>query len=186
LDRLAAISTWFLGEKKTVDHLDLVKKRYAVRGYKPDLPEERLVQQVLEAGRLAPSAYNRQPYRFVVLRTKGREAELRQIYDRDWFVQAPVIICICGIPAEAGTRADGKSYLDIDVAIAMDYMVLAATELGLGTCWVGGFDAAGAREVLGLPDGVEPIIFSPLGYPAADRLTKERRTLQELIHYDRW
>ena len=79
---------------------DLVKSRYSVRAYKPQPVEDELLQKVLEAARLAPTAANRQPFQIIVIRTAGREAELQRIYGQDWFTQAPLIICACGIPSQ--------------------------------------------------------------------------------------
>lgn len=165
---------------------ELIKKRYSVRAYKPDPVEDEVLNQVLEAARLAPTAANRQPFQLIVIPTAGREAELRRIYDRDWFVQAPLVICACGIPAQGWVRQHGKNYTDVDVAIAMDHLILAATSLGLGTCWIAAFDPTAAREVLGLPDGVEPIAFTPLGYPADQPKPKKRKALSELVRHERW
>lgn len=165
---------------------DLIQKRYSVRAYKPDPVEEDKLRQVLEAARLAPTANNRQPFQFVVVHTAGREEELQRIYSRKWFVQAPLVICACGIPAQNWVRRDGKNYNDVDVTIAMDHLILAAANLGLGTCWIAAFDPAAAREVLGLPDGVEPIAFTPVGYPADNPKAKERKPLSDLVRYERW
>lgn len=165
---------------------ELIRKRYSVRAYKPDAVEEDKLQQILEAVRLAPTASNRQPFQLIIIHTAGREAELRRIYNRDWFVQAPLVICACGIPAQNWVRSDGKNYNDVDVAIAMDHLILAATDVGLGTCWVAEFDPAAAREVLGLPDGVEPIAFTPLGYPADHSQPKVRKALSDLVRYESW
>jgi nitroreductase len=169
-----------------MEFAELIKKRYSVRAYKADAVEEDTLQQVLEAARLAPTAANRQPFRIIVIHTAGREAELRNIYHREWFAQAPLLLCICGVPAQAWRRSDGKNYTDVDVSIAMDHLVLAATDLGLGTCWVAAFNPAAARQVLCLPDGVEPIAFTPLGYPADQPRPKERKTLSELVRYEKW
>jgi nitroreductase len=169
-----------------MEFAELIKKRYSVRAYKADAVEEDKLQQVLEAARLAPTAANRQPFRIIVIHTAGREAELRRIYDRGWFVQAPLLLCACGIPAQTWSRSDGKNYNDVDVSIAMDHLVLAATDLGLGTCWVAAFNPAAARQVLDLPDGVEPIAFTPLGYPADQPRRKERKALSELVRYEKW
>jgi nitroreductase len=165
---------------------ELIKKRYSVRAYKPDPVEDEVLNRVLEAARLAPTATNAQPFQLIVIHTAGREVELKRIYKRDWFVQAPLVICICGIPAEGWVRRDGKNYTEVDVAIAMDHLILAATDVGLGTCWIGAFYPAAAREVLGLPDGVEPIAFTPLGYPADQPRPKKRKALSELVCYEHW
>jgi nitroreductase len=170
-----------------MDFSALVSKRYSVRAYKPDPVEDDKLEQVLEAARLAPTAANRQPFQFIVIRTAGREAELRRIYDREWFTRAPLVLCACGTPAQGWVRgSDGKNYTDVDVAIVMDHLILAATNLGLGTCWIAAFDPSAVREVLGLPDGVEPVVFTPLGYPADQPRPKERKSLSKLVRYERW
>jgi nitroreductase len=166
---------------------ELIRKRYSVRAYKPDPVGDDKLAQVLEAARLAPTAANLQPFQIIVVHTAGREDDLKRIYHRKWFTQAPLVLCVCGISAQGWVRGqDGKNYTDVDVAIVMDHLVLAATELGLGTCWIAAFDPAAAREVLGLPDGVEPIIFTPLGYPDSQPGPKERKPLSELVRYERW
>jgi nitroreductase len=165
---------------------ELVAKRYSVRAYKPDPVEDEKLQQVLEAARLAPTAANRQPFQFIVIHTAPHRAELKRIYHREWFLQAPLVICACALPAEAWVRRDGKNYADVDVTIAMDHLILAAASLGLGTCWVGAFDPQAAREVLHLPEGVEPVALTPLGYPADSPPTKERKPLARLVRYEHW
>ena len=164
----------------------LIKARYSCRAYRPDPIDERIVAAVVEAARLAPTASNRQPFQLIIVRTRGRETELRRVYDREWFVQAPMVICACGVPAEAWVRKDGANYYQVDVAIAMDHLILAAADLGLGTCWIAAFDAAAARDVLGLPPEIEPVVFTPLGYPADEPKPKERKPAAELVRYDRW
>jgi nitroreductase len=166
---------------------ELIEQRYSVRAYKPDPVEEDKLQQVLEAARLAPTAANRQPFQLIVIHTGGREEELKRIYNRDWFVQPPLVICACGTPARGWVRRqDSKNYSEVDVAIAMDHLILAAANLGLGTCWIAAFDPEATREVLHLPDDVEPIAFTPLGYPADQPGPKERKALSELVRYEGW
>jgi nitroreductase len=165
---------------------ELVARRYSVRAYKPDAVKDEQLDIVLQAARLAPTAANRQPFRIIVIQVKGREEELKRVYGRDWFVQAPLVLCACGVPAQGWIRKDGKNYTNVDVAIVVDHMTLAATDVGLGTCWVGAFDPVAAREVLGLPDDVEPIAFTPLGYAADQPGPKKRKPLSELVRYERW
>jgi nitroreductase len=171
-----------------VSFAELIRARYAVRAYRPDPVPDELLAEVLEAGRLAPTAANRQPIGIVVVHVAGREAELSRLYPRDWFVTAPLILGVCTVPREAWARVkfDGRSYADVDAAIVMDHLVLAATEVGLGTCWIAAFDPAVAREILGLPDDVEPLLFTPLGFPADEPRAKERRPLGDLVHLERW
>ncbi len=171
-----------------MDFQTLIKTRYSVRAYKPDPVEDEKLQAVLDAARLAPTAANRQPVRLIVVHTAGREADLKRIYGRDWFVQAPLVIAVCGLADEGWQRDryDGKSYVDVDAAIVMDHLILAATEQGLGTCWIAAFDPDAARKVLGLPDGVDPIVFTPLGYADIAPGEKTRTSLEALVRYERW
>ena len=166
---------------------ELIRARYSVRAYKPDPVEEEKLARVLEAARLAPTAANRQPFRVIVLPTKGREDELRRVYGRDWFTQAPLVLAVCAVPAESWVgKADGWNAAEVDATIAMAHIVLAAAEEGLGTCWIAAFDPVAAREVLGLPADVIPSAFTPLGYPADSPVPKKRRSLADLVRKDRW
>jgi nitroreductase len=149
-----------------MEFFELIKKRYSVRAYRSKPIEEEKLQKVLDAARIAPTAANRQPFRFIVIHTQGRESELRRVYNREWFFKAPIVICACAVPDGAWTRVDGKNYSDVDTTIAMDHLILAAADQGLGTCWVAAFDPSAAREVLGLSENEEPIAFTPIGYPA--------------------
>jgi nitroreductase len=169
-----------------MDFIDLIARRYSVRAYQPIPVEEGKMLQVLEAARLAPTAANRQPFQVIVIHTAGREKELGRIYGPKWFVQAPLVIAVCGLPDQGWTRGDGKNFTDVDVAIVMDHIILAAADLGLGTCWIGAFNPKAAREVLGLPDDVEPIVLTPLGYPADEPRPKKRKPLAELVRYEHW
>lgn len=169
-----------------MDFFELIEKRYSVRAYEYRPVEEEKLVKVLDAARLAPTAANRQPFRFVVVKTEGREEELRRIYRPDWFTQAPIVICACAVPDEGWTRSDGKDYYDVDTTIAMDHLILAAASMGLGTCWIAAFDPDAAREILGLPDDIEPVALTPLGYPADSPKPKHRKALAELVKYDKW
>ena len=169
--------------------LDLAEKRRSVRAYKPDEVPEDLLQTVLEAGRLAPSACNKQPWRFIVVRSETGRRALGAAYAREWFWKAPVVIAVCILPKEAWVRSyDGQNYAMVDGALAMDHLTLAAAELGLGTCWIGAFDPAAAREILNLPDGVEIVGLTPLGYPDVEPnpRVRSRRPLGETVMKERW
>ena len=166
---------------------DVIARRYSVRAYKPDPVEPEKLEKILEAARLAPTAANHQPFQLIVIHTEGRQNELQTIYHRDWFIQAPILICAVGIPAQGWVRSDDRRrYLDVDVAIVMDHLILEATNQGLGTCWIAAFNAIAARNILGLPDDVEPILITPLGYPADQKGPKERKPLADLVRYECW
>jgi nitroreductase len=170
-----------------VDFFELIHNRYSVRAYKSDQVEDAKLNQILEAARLAPTASNRQPFHVIVVKTAGNEEALKSVYAPKWFTDAPLVLCICGTPGLAWTRRqDGKSYCEVDAAIVMDHIILAATALGLGTCWIAAFDPDAARSVLKLPSEVAPIAFTPLGYAADKPREKQRKNLSTLVKYEHW
>lgn len=168
--------------------LELAKKRYSCRKYDSRKVEPEKLGLVLEAGRVAPSAVNFQPWHFFVL-TEARDLEVfYEAYHREWFNTAPAVIVICGNKKESWKRkADGKDSLDIDVAIATDHMTLQATELGLASCWVCNFDVEKARELLNLPEELDPMVILPLGYPLdkmdPERHAVKRKPLDQIVTY---
>lgn len=166
-----------------MSYFDLIEQRHSVRSYKSDPVEEEKLNKILEAARLAPTACNAQPFKVVVIYTKDHEEQLKKIYGREFFVQAPVVLGIFSAPKKGWSRSDGKNYTDVDAAIVADHIVLAATELGLGTCWIGAFDAAAAREIIGLGEGYEPVTFIPIGYTDNNEFKKNRKALEDLVVY---
>src|SRR4030065_357379 len=161
----------------------ILKQRRSIRSYKPDPVEEEKLTRILEAARLAPSAANRQPIYFVVIKDVKTKQQLKKAYGEEWFYTAPVIICACSIPEKAWKRGDGKNYADIDAAIAMDHLILAATGAGLATCWVAAFKVSVVKSVLHLPPGIEPVALTPLGYPEIMPEPTHRKSLKELVKY---
>lgn len=167
-----------------MDYSELVKARYSVRAYKSDPVEDDKLHRILEAARLAPTAANRQPVQIIVAKTEGRQDELRRVYRSDWFVQAPLVICVCAAPSEAWVRRyDGKNHCDVDATIAMDHLILAAANEGLGTCWIAAFDPDAAREVFGLEDDLQPVLLTPLGYVADSAGPKNRKPIEEIVRF---
>jgi nitroreductase len=115
---------------------------------------------------------------------KKQKQKLRPAYNREWFVDAPAIIAVCVDTKSAWRRLDGISYGFVDAAIVMDHIILVATELGLGTCWIGSFKLHEAQEALGLPDHIHPVVFSPLGYPNQTMPARKRKEINEFARYD--
>lgn len=164
--------------------LDIAKKRYSVRSYLEKEVERDKLVQILEAGRIAPSAVNYQPIHLVVIKDQKEKEKVAEAYPRDWFKKAPVIIVACGDHSKSWKRNDGKDHCDIDVAIAIDHMTLAATDLGLGTCWVCAFDANRCHEILELPEHLEVVALLPLGYPSGERSNEiKRQSLEEFVSW---
>lgn len=170
--------------------IELAKKRFSARNYLEKPVEEEKLMQVLEAGRIAPSAVNFQPWYFIVVREEEMRKEIASTYSSKWILHAPVIIAVCGDHGQSWIRPDGKDHCDIDAAIAIDHMTLAAAELGLGTCWVCNFNSAKCHELLGLPPKVEVIALLPLGYPAEEkdknRHTEKRKKLEDIVYWDKF
>ena len=164
--------------------LDTMKSRYSVRDYADTPVEEEKLLKVLEAGKWAPSACNIQPCTIIVIRDSATKLKLRPAYNRDWFVSAPVILSICVDRQSAWARADGVSYGFVDAAIVTDHMTLVATELGLGSCWIGAFKTLEVKKALRLPEPVEPVAFLLLGYSRGETPRKKRKELDDLIFWE--
>jgi nitroreductase len=171
-----------------MDFLTLAKKRYSCRSYKPDAVEDEKLMRVLEAGRIAPSAANLQPWHFMVVRSPENLAKVAACYSRDWLKTAPLIIIVCGDHTKAWQRKDGKDHTDVDISIAVDHMTLQATASGLATCWICAFDAARLTETFHLPGHIEPVALFPLGYPNdtcdTERHHTARKKLNEITHWE--
>jgi nitroreductase len=165
-----------------MDVFEAIGSRRSVRKYEAREVEEENLGKVLEAGRSAPTAKNLQPFRFWAIKTADHVPAIQKLYRGAWLLEAPFVLAVASNPATAWKRSfDGKNSSDIDAAIAMDHMVLAATALGLGTCWICAFDPTAARELLNLEPGWEPIAFTPLGYPAERPEPRLRKLMEELL-----
>ncbi|MCW3804185.1 nitroreductase family protein [Plebeiibacterium marinum] len=165
---------------------ELMKSRYAVREYFENKVDRTLLKEVVNAGRLAPSAANRQPWQFVVVDDDVLLAKLKDSYQREWFGKVPNLIIIYGNHEESWKRPyDNKDHCDIDVAIAVDHMTLMATELGLGTCWVCHFDKDIINSVIENKKGFEPIAILTIGYPVDNTAPiKKRKNLDEVLSFN--
>ncbi len=172
-----------------MDFIQLAKLRYSSRKYKQQSVEEDKLNYVLEAGRVSPSAKNYQPRYFVVVRGENLE-NMCECYKRDWFRTAPMCIVMCSDHSKSWKRGDGKDSADIDIAIATDHITLAATSIGLATCWVCNFDKPKLAEVLNLPDHIEPVVILPIGYPEdavdVERHSAKRKAMKDMVVYGKF
>jgi len=172
-----------------MDFINLAKQRYSCRNYDSKPVTQEKLDLVLEAGRIAPSAANRQPWHFIVIREKENLEKIGRVYHHDWFIKAPCVIILCGDHSQSWKRKDHKDHTDIDIAIAADHMTLQAADLGLGTCWICNFDADLCCKLFNLPANLEPIVLLPLGYPLdmsdPERHTSQRKPLNEIVSYER-
>lgn len=162
--------------------LDLVKARYSVRSYTNQAIEKEKLDYIMECVRLAPSAVNFQPWKFYIVESDEAKNKLCQCYTREWFATAPIYIMACADHTQSWKRRhEGKDHADVDISIAVEHLCLAATEQGLGTCWVCAFDAALCKSLFNLPEHIEPIALIPLGYPADEAKEKSRKAMEEIV-----
>ena len=170
-----------------MDVYEAIIKRKSVRAFKDkDVPEE-MISRLLEAARLAPSASNRQEWRFIVVRDPATRKQLSKAAMGQKFVgEAPVVLACCA-ETDGHVMACGQLCYPIDVAIAIDHITLCATADGLGTCWIGAFDESQVKEILGLPPQIRVIGLLPVGYPKdPSSVKKDRLLLKEIVKYERW
>lgn len=165
--------------------INLVKQRSSIRKYKPNSVPDEKIRKVLEAASLAPSWGNEYCSRFLVVKNVEIKKKLAEASGCTWLSTAPVVIVALADPSSSGKR-NGKSYYLVDVGISMDHLILAATELGLGTCWVGGFDEKKARKALGVPKSLKIVVMTPIGYPDESPEPKVRKPLEEIVSIDHY
>ena len=171
-----------------MDFKDLAQRRYSVRSYQSTPVDRELLLKVIGAALLAPSAVNFQPWKFVVVTDPELLAQLHGCYHREWFKTAPACIVAIGDHDKGWHRpTDGKDYTDMDVAIAVDHLMLAATEIGLGTCWICHFNAEKCAEIFDLPANFEAIAMIPIGYPNSETIPeKKRKTLDQTVLWNKF
>ena len=167
-----------------MEFMEVVRRRRSVRRYKADPISQDQIMSVLEAARLAPSWANSQCWKFVVV----TDPEVKQALAKagnEWVAQAPVIIAACADATKPGTKGDQPYYM-VDIGISMEHLILAAADQGLGTCWIGWFDEAVARQALGVPQNIRIVAYTPLGVPDEEPAPKARKSLSEIWSLNRY
>ncbi len=168
--------------------LETIRDRRSVRRYTGDPVPEAALARVLEAARLAPSAKNLQPWKLVVVRDRATKVGLAKAsFDQSFMSEADIIVAACGFPDRAYPR-QGRfmNSWPIDLAIAFEHLILQAVEEGLGTCWIGAFQEAEVKVLLGVPDEARVMAMTPLGWPAESPAARGRKVLEEIVSYDRY
>jgi nitroreductase len=184
-----------------LEFFEVIARRHSVRTYRPDPVPEDLIRQCLEAARTAPSWRNGQCWRFIVVQDHAVIEQLasQRIYGypiNRWLASAPAVVVACADPRESGQHGT-LPYWAVDTAIAMEHLVLAAIALGLGTCWIGGFPEDAVSRLLGIPEPIRVVAYTPLGFPAdreslMGRTVKtiarshSRKPLAKIVHRERW
>jgi nitroreductase len=171
-----------------MEFYEVIRKRKSVRKYKTDPIPDDVLNNILEAGRIAPSAKNIQPWHFILIKdppTKKKIAEAS--HGQHWMANADVILCGCALEKNAWDRMGGyMSAFPVDLAITMDHMILAAANEGLGTCWIGAFDEKTVKDILGVPDDVRIVAMTPIGYAAEEPKDRGRKELKDIVSYDKY
>lgn len=163
---------------------EAIQTRRSVRAYQDkEIPEEK-IKKVLEAAQSAPSANNRQPWKFIVVKDpQSREKLARAAANQSFVGEAPVIIVAVALQPEYVMRCGVPSY-PVDLAIAVDHMTLLAVDEGLGTCWIGAFYQDEVRKILNIPEKYKVVALLPLGFPADKPGSKFRKPLEEMVCYE--
>jgi nitroreductase len=171
-----------------MEYYDLIRIRESIRSYDPVRPvEPEKLNRILEAGRIALSAANRQPWEFRLISSAPMLEKIKECYHREWYKNAPHILVVVGKKDEAWVRAaDGYNSVETDTAIAMTHMILAAENEGVGACWIAAFDAAKLRKALDLKDNQIVFGITPLGYPLpgfSKKGEKIRKAFNDVVKY---
>lgn len=160
-----------------MDFTKVVETRRSIRRYKSDPVSDDLIKAMFEAARIAPSASNRQPWHFIVVKDAEKKKMMRL---NEWATQAPVVIAGC-----VDSTLSPRFHL-VDFAIAFEHIVLTAANLGLGTCWMGRLEDETIKKVLSIPEHIKLVAVTPLGYPDEKPEPKIRKSLSEIVHYERF
>ncbi|MDG5800358.1 nitroreductase family protein [Marinilabiliaceae bacterium ANBcel2] len=167
--------------------LELLKLRQSVRKFSDKKISDSLIKKIIEAARIAPSAVNYQPWKFIIAQSNESLNKVYESYPREWFKNAKQIIIACINHDESWKRgADNKDHGDIDIAIAVDHITIMAASEGLGSCWVCNFDPQKIKESFNLPQNLEPAVLLPIGYPIVEPAVenKKRKSLNDILYRD--
>ena len=160
---------------------DFILTRRSIRHYdKKDIPEEDVLNQIIEAGRNAPLAANRQPIHFVIVTDNEKQKDLSNGLFNRFIKNAPVVVVGC---ADVNSLLTGK-WAIVDATIAMQNMVIAAWTLGVGSCWIGDFNEKKVKELLKIPDKWKVVALVTLGYPAEQPKQRKKKSIEELFSFN--
>jgi nitroreductase len=177
-----------------MDFADIIDQRKSVRAYSDKPVEEEKLDKILEVARLAPSWANKQCCQYIVIKDKEIISKLGNIFN-SWLKQAPIVVVACADPFESGAH-DKMDYYLVDVGISMHQLVLAATNLGLATCWIGAFSESKVKELVGVPKNIRVVALTPIGYPSDEGIgtkvvkkfiaSNKRKPFEQFVHQNKW
>lgn len=168
-----------------MDFRHLVTSRYSCRNYQKRNVSDELLNSLFETCHFAPSAANFQPWEFIVINNPALLEKVYGSYSKSWIKTAPVVLVAIADKKNAWVRTDGKNHSDIDLAIFIDHLTLAATEKELATCWICNFDVKTIKQAFSIPEDKEPVALISLGYPVkGHKAEKKRKQTSEFIYFN--
>jgi nitroreductase len=169
-----------------MDVSQTIQLRRSVRSFQEKEIEKGKLNKVLEAARLAPSASNRQEWKFIIVTDKGKRGKIAEAASSQAFIgQAPIIIVACATESKS-TMLCGQPRYTVDVSIAMSFMILQAREIELGTCWIGAFNEEEVKQILGVPNNIRVVAITPLGYPSQNPSARPRKKMEQIICFNEY
>lgn len=169
-----------------MDVFTAISERRSVRAYQGTEVDEEKINKIIEAARLAPSAANRQEWKFIVVRNKETRQKLASAANGQIFIgEAPVVIVACAVESKAIMPCGQLAYT-VDLSIATAYMILEAFELGLGTCWIGAFKEEEVRKVLDIPNHIRVVALFPVGYPDQNPAARPRKSREQILCFEKY
>ena len=169
-----------------MDFTEVIIKRRSHRKFKEDIVDDEILERIIEAARLAPTWSNMQGTRYIVVKNKTQIKEIADAGNQKWIGNVPMLIVLCIAPNKSGKNINGLEYFTVDASICMEHIVLAATNEGLGTCWVGLFNEDKIKEVLSIPEKVRVIALTPLGYSKYTPREQIRKPIEQICFSEKW
>jgi len=169
-----------------MDFTDVIIKRRSHRKFKEDIIEDEILERIIEAGRLAPTWSNKQGARYIIVKSKSLIKEIADATSQKWIESVPMLIVVCIAPSRSGKNISGLEYFTVDASICMEHIVLAATNEGLGTCWVGLFNEDKIKDALSIPEKVRVIALTPLGYSRYTPREQIRKPIEQICFSEKY
>ncbi|MHA1821115.1 MAG: nitroreductase family protein [Promethearchaeota archaeon] len=165
---------------------EVIKARRSIRNFKEKPVPDEIISEILESARLAPTWANMQGVRHIVVKDPAKVKKISKAIGQKWTERAPCFIIVAISPRDSGKNMNGLEYYPVDAAIHMEHIILAATEKGLGTCWIGYFNEKEVKNILEIPSKIRVIGITPLGYPNEKPNPQKRKPMSEISFRDKW
>jgi len=173
-----------------MDVKEAIEKRKSIRKFKEKEVPDKVIKEAVDAARRAPSGHNLQPWHFIVVKKEETIQKFREqnVFNREWVYDSPVIIVCCTeeVYSPNSIKKHETEMAIINLSLASESLVLRATELGLGTCFVAWCDKEKIKKILGIPESIIVPYVIAIGYPDEEPVLKERKNLNEIMSFEKW